>query len=266
MESILPKVIEMIQFKQYNKFLLMFFKSNLLIVIGLITIVPLISFICMYIDTQQFFSISLKISRTDYYIWTNNGIVFYSNLVLIPCFLLSFIIQKDFSVNYAIRFKYKKSIWIKQSYYSLIFSFFFVIYQFTISSILGSIFSTTLINFKEKQSVFWFINQGKTSNISFSEVLIYTIFFSFFTCILFNIFHLIIKWFFRFDFITFVSFIILGICDIYGGIGICSLWGINYNNLLEFQPILSFVPILCSCILWVLGFILSGRKDLLHAK
>jgi len=76
----------------------------------------------------------------------------------------------------------------------------------------------------------------------------------------------VIKWIFYFDIISYLIIILLALCDIYGGYGICNLYGVYYNKWIDYQAVALLIPALLLSICFVVGLFLSERKELLRAK
>lgn len=254
----------MMQFKKYNKYFFTFWKDNLLKVIIYIVLVPCITFICLYTNTLVYIRKELHISLADFLITTGNSILFYINLMFIPCILLSLMIRQNFSLNNIIRHKSKRILFCSYVYYGFLLSLFTSLYQFISSSIIGYTLSDSLINFDQSHSIFWFVNQGICSSVTFIEVLCYTFIFCFLYSCLLILIYLILKWFLFYDLIGILFLIILGLCDIYGGIGLCRLIGTSYVNLITYHPIYLLILcvgiLICGCI----SIIFSRKREFLH--
>lgn len=175
-------------------------------------------------------------------------------------------VKFDFSANSIIRHTISKKIYLRQCGLANIVSFICVLYQFLVTTIIGSSLTNVNNNFSQKDSLFCFINQGRISNVSLFRVLLITLLFCFFSSLFFSLLYITMKWLFHNDIVIFLLIIITFVLDYTSGLGICNLFGIYYEKWLPYNWLNLIIALLVSVIAFFIGLFVSCRKEFLNAK
>lgn len=256
----------MTQYKRFTTYLFHCFWNNknrmifCLFILLISTSASFISQVNVYENSDIVFCFA------DFLLQTGHPLVFYTNLVILPCFVISTFIKFDFSVNSIIRYSISKSIYFQQCALATIVSFIFVLYQFLITTIIGCNLTNVKMNFSQKDSLFSFINQGRTSNVSLFKVFLLSLLFCFFSSLFFSLLYITMKWLLHNDMAIFLFVIIFYILDDVCGIGVCNLFGVYYEKWFPYNWLHLIIILLMSITIFFMGMFISGRKEFLNAK
>lgn len=234
------------------------------IIIGLV-LIPIITAIEFVILTNNYKNSDYILSMGDFLLNTGDVIIFYINLVIIPCLIISVLTKMEFTVNSITRYSSKKDVFLKQFKLVFVIVVAVVLYQFLITTILGNIMTETNMNFSQTNSVFCFENQGKTATVSLLFVYAVTALFCFLSSLLFCTLHLMNKWLIGNDVVGFCILIFCFILD-YAGKGICAFFGVGYEKWLPYNAINLILILLLIFIIFIIGAVASIRKEFLNAK
>lgn len=256
----------MTQYKRFTTYSLHCFwnnKKRMIFCIFVLLISTLASFIS---QVNVYKNSDIVFSFADFLLQTGYPLIFYTNLVILPCFVISTFINFDFSVNSIIRYAISRSIYFKQCVLANIVSLIFVVYQFVITTIIGCNLTNVKINFSQKNSLFCFINQGRTSDVSLIKVFLLSFLFCFFSSLFFSLLYIIMKWLLHNDMAIFLFVIIFYILDYVCGIGVCNLFGVYYEKWFPYNWLNLIIILLMSIAIFLMGRFVSGRKEFLNAK
>lgn len=256
----------MTQYKRFITYLFDCVWNNKKSIILCLFIILISTFASFKSQVNVYKNSDIVFSFADFLLQTCYPLVFYTNLVILPCFVISTFIKFDFSVNSIIRYTISKSIYFKQCVLANIVSLIFVVYQFVITTIIGCNLTNVKINFSQKNSLFCFINQGSTSDVSLFMVFLITLLFCFFFSLFFSLLYITMKWLLHNDIAIFLFIIIFYILDYACGIGVCNLFGVYYEKWFPYNWLNLIIILLMSIAIFLMGRFVSDRKEFLNAK
>ena len=216
---------------------------------------------------SQFFLYNVNLSLADNFIFLCFGFQFYFNVVLIPNFFLSLLIEKDFSANYLLRSRGAPFLWYEHVFLAFINLLLFVLFHILLVFVLKLPNTTSVINFGDKHSYLAFATNGKTvTGIEFYEIFIFVLIFLLLAGMFFNILFLFFRWIFNNWLWSFVIFLIFAFFDISNVFGICTNFGVDHSKWVNFNPTLSVQLFLFVILAFKTGSFFSHRKEFFYAR
>lgn len=210
---------------------------------------------------------NVTLSMADYFLIAKQPYFFYLANTFLSVIILSFVCKRQFRINYIIRQKSLKTLFIHQCYIAAVMSLFFSILQTIVSAIIAVLNCNIGINFSEKNSYFYYHTDGYLNDFSFIQIIALTFFAGFFCMTLMNILFVILKWIFKHDATCIMIMLLIGFIDSVSGRGVVTYFGATYE---QFVPAYSYttliIPPILAAAVFLLGMFIANKKEFLHAK
>ncbi len=243
-----------------------FFSGKLILILFSFIVIVAVQFMSHIVLTGGYKDIGLEFSAADFVLSSFDRLGFYFNMIMIP-FLLIFIgIRRDFYINDLIRCRSKSTLFKYQFFTICIVQTVFAAAELFISVILGRIQYKSLINFDEAGSYFVFENNGAHSNISFFRLCLLVFLFAVLVSVLINSVLLLLNWAVANGSLALVAMIALFAFDVFGKIGAYRIFGISYEQLVDYNWYMLLLALAGIAVIFAAGMLLSSRKDFLNVK
>lgn len=256
----------MIRFNSGVRYVKDFFVDKKFLILIFFIMDIIITYVFFLKVINSYHALDIKFSLADFILISVNPFLFYFNMIILPCVIMSIKIKNDFKFNSLIRHGNCIGLYVKQFFLICVIQPIIVLFQLIVTSFIGSCLSKSLINFNIRGSYFRFINQGHGTNISFVSVCVLTLLFCLLSSLAINTLCLLVTWFSNNTSLTLLFIVFISIMDIFTGSGICGWFGISHSQLLTYNLFTIMFILVLLFLFFIIGEFISLRKEFMSEK